>query len=272
MKQILIFGPTSWDTVVSVEEYPENGGFTQGLTRRERAGGAGLNIAVAVSSASIDTLLYSYVGTDEIGRNLKREIGRLKIDSRNIRELVGPSLHAVITVDKNGERTIFALEKNRFSELRYEIAFSPNQIVVFPVWRDFYLPYLEQANMSGATTVVGLAAIQNLSVKASLIIGSERDISKFIFDSHRFETAIITKGAEGVRMITATNSLEVPAQPVSVQDATGAGDSFLSGVLVGLAKGTTLKSAIRIGINWATAAITQIESVPPKWREDFHLE
>jgi sugar/nucleoside kinase (ribokinase family) len=54
--------------------------------------------------------------------------------------------------------------------------------------------------------------------------------------------------------------------------ATGAGDSFLSGILVGLAGGAALNSAIGTGINWATVAITEVGSIPPRWREEFKLE
>ena len=116
MKQVLIFGPTSWDTVIRIDKYPLNGGFVQSLMRDERAGGVGMNIAAAVSSASIETLLYSYVGTDEIGKNLRKQMEEFEFSKENIKEIPGASLHALITVDGTGERTIFALEKNRFPE------------------------------------------------------------------------------------------------------------------------------------------------------------
>ncbi len=269
MKQVLIFGPTSWDTVVKIDKYPENGGFAQSLQRDERAGGAGLNIAAAVSSARVETFLYSYVGTDEIGKNLKELIDSLEINSNNLKELPGPSLHAIITIDAEGERTIFALEKNRFAELNFEIAFSQNQIVVFPVWRDFYLPYLEKANKTGAKTIVGMAAIANPNTTASCMIGSEKDCSDLKVDTGRFDTTIITSGAGGVRIINSTDSKVIPVKPTKVVDATGAGDTFLSGVLVGMANQTSLELAVKTGINWAAAAVSEAGSVPPRWREEF---
>ena len=271
MKQVLIFGPTSWDTVVKIDKYPENGGFAQGLLRDERAGGAGLNIAAAVSSARVETCLYSYVGTDEIGKDLKEQIDKLEINSDNVKELPGPSLHAIITIDAEGERTIFALEKNRFAELNFEITFSQNQIVVFPVWRDFYISYLEKANTAGAKTIVGMAAIANPNTTACYMIGSEKDFSDMKVDSGRFDTTIITSGAGGVRIFNSTDSRVIPVRPTKVVDATGAGDSFLSGVLVGLANQTSLESAVKTGINWAAAAISETGSVPPRWREEFSL-
>lgn len=275
MKQVLIFGPTSWDTVIRIDKYPLNGGFVQSLMRDERAGGVGMNIAAAVSSASIETLLYSYVGTDEIGKNLRKQMEEFEFSKENIKEIPGASLHALITVDGTGERTIFALEKNRFPEINFHVNFSQNQIVVFPVWRDFYLPYLEMANAVRANTVVGMGTITNSTATASIMIGSEKDVSEFNPDFNRFKTTIITRGAAGVKVITAKDAKdakEISVKSVKVEDATGAGDSFLSGVLVGLASGATLDLAVRTGINWATAAVTEVSSVPPKWREEFSLE
>lgn len=271
MTQVLIFGPISWDTVLRMKKYPENGGFAQALMRDERAGGAGLNIAAAVSSASIDTFLLSYVGTDDIGKKLKKQMEEYDFKKEYVREKTGPSLHAVITLDEAGERTIFALEENRFAEIDFDIRFSHDQIVVFPVWRDFYLSYLESANAVGAKTVVGIAASSNPTLTATIMIGSEKDIPEITIDFARFETNIITRGAAGVQIITAKETKELFVKSVNVVDSTGAGDSFLSGVLVGLARGTTLELAVRTGINWATAAISMIGSVPPKWREEFIL-
>ncbi len=272
MKQVLIFGPTSWDTVIRIDKYPENGGFVQSLMCDERAGGVGMNIAAAISSASIDTFLYSYIGTDDIGKNLRKQMEEFEFSKENIREIPGASLHALITIDGTGERTIFALQKNRFPEINFDIKFAQNQIVVFPVWRDFYLPYLEMANALRVKTVVGMGAITNSTATASIMIGSEKDVSEFNPDFHRFETTIITRGAAGVKLINAKGAKEVSVKSVEVEDATGAGDSFLSGVLVGLASGATLDSAVRTGINWAAVAITEVGSVPPKWREEFNLE
>lgn len=270
MSCVLVFGPISLDTVVEIEAFPENGGFVQSLRRSERVGGAGLNIAAAVASAAISTRFFSYVGDDEIGTHLKNQVELLGLDTRDLQTIAGPSLHAVITVDQSGERTVIALEKNRFADIAIEVEFVAEDIVVFPVWRDFYFDYLEKARRSGARTVVGLNAQANKLVHADLIIGSEKDIPEFEFNRLRFSSAIVTRGKKGVSVYEGELESALPSKPVSVIDATGAGDSFLAGVLVGLAKDVELRTAAEIGVEWASSAIQKQGSIPPKWRPEFH--
>lgn len=271
MKRVLIFGPTSWDTIIKINEYPTNGGFAQGVQRDERPGGAGLNVAAAVATAGIETHFFSYVGSDDLGQKLRDHLKASSISNLHLAELAGPSLHAIVTVDSNGERTVFALEKNRFAELRFPINFENRDLVVFPVWRNFYLPYLEDANLAGATTIVGPAAAIEPRAKASFIVGSQNDVEDFEFDKDRFSFAVITRGAQGVTVFSNSEIKDMPAKRVDVVDATGAGDSFLSGVLVGLANDKELNKAIEIGVNWATLALGHSSSIPPKWQMELDV-
>ncbi len=57
----------------------------------------------------------------------------------------------------------------------------------------------------------------------------------------------------------------VPAKKVLVLDTTGAGDAFFSGVTIGLTYGKTLKEACEIGTKLASAAITTMENVCPRF-------
>jgi sugar/nucleoside kinase (ribokinase family) len=270
MRRVAIFGPTSRDTVIEISEYPENGGFAQGETQVERLGGAGLNIASAVATSGVRTSFYTYVGTDEIGKDLLNNLRASKIQELYVKQLPGPSLHALITVDSRGERTIFALEKNRFSELNLNVDFTAEDIVVFPVWRNFYLPYLKAAKDKGSFIVTGLNALNEGEVTADLIVGSEKDVTSTSIDFERFNSAIITAGSKGSKILRKNEVIEFCAKNVKVIDATGAGDSFLAGILVGLAKGLALKDAGIVGRNWAAQTVQEKRSLPTSWRNEFY--
>ncbi|HWJ81470.1 MAG TPA: sugar kinase [Nocardioides sp.] len=62
----------------------------------------------------------------------------------------------------------------------------------------------------------------------------------------------VTQGARGALVVTAEETLEVPAFAVDVVDTTGCGDAFSAGFLRGVALGHDLAAAARLGC--ATAA------------------
>lgn len=77
------------------------------------------------------------------------------------------------------------------------------------------------------------------------------------------ELAAITMGAEGAMAIYNGEITSVPAFPVDkVVDATGAGDLFASGFLLGMARGQTLESALQTGCLAASEVISHIGARP----------
>jgi len=77
------------------------------------------------------------------------------------------------------------------------------------------------------------------------------------------ELAAITMGAEGAMAVHNGEVVSVPAFPVEkVVDATGAGDLFAAGFLLGMARGQTLESALKTGCLAASEVITHIGARP----------
>jgi sugar/nucleoside kinase (ribokinase family) len=77
------------------------------------------------------------------------------------------------------------------------------------------------------------------------------------------ELAAITMGAEGAMAIHNGEIVSVPAYPVDkVVDATGAGDLFASGFLLGMARGQTLESSLKTGCLAASEVISHIGARP----------
>ncbi len=81
---------------------------------------------------------------------------------------------------------------------------------------------------------------------------------------------VVTLGARGaVYLDTRTDEMGMePACPTHLVDSTGAGDAFLSGVVMGLRRGMRLSDAVRAGTRLASAAIQTEESCAPK-QPDF---
>ena len=77
------------------------------------------------------------------------------------------------------------------------------------------------------------------------------------------EVAAITMGADGAMAICNGEVISVPAFPVDkVVDATGAGDLFASGFLLGLARGQTMDAALKTGCLAASEVISHIGARP----------
>jgi len=77
------------------------------------------------------------------------------------------------------------------------------------------------------------------------------------------ELAAITMGAEGAMAVHNGEVVSVPAFPVEkVVDATGAGDLFAAGFLIGMARGQTLEAALKTGCLAASEVITHIGARP----------
>ena len=84
------------------------------------------------------------------------------------------------------------------------------------------------------------------------------------------ELAAITMGAEGAMAIHNGEIVSVPAFPIDkVVDATGAGDLFASGFLLGMARGQNLESALKTGCLAAHEVISHIGARPQLDLEDL---
>ena len=77
---------------------------------------------------------------------------------------------------------------------------------------------------------------------------------------------VVTMGGQGAVYASMNGEKGVcPAQKVHVRDTTGAGDSFFSGVAIGLTYGKTLAESCVIGTRLAASVITTTDNVCPRF-------
>lgn len=75
--------------------------------------------------------------------------------------------------------------------------------------------------------------------------------------------AVITLGAEGLYYATSEESGRLPALPVDVVDATGAGDALTAAIAYGLLEGVSPGEAVRLGLAAAALTLSCRETVCP---------
>ncbi|HEX4386975.1 MAG TPA: PfkB family carbohydrate kinase [Myxococcales bacterium] len=72
---------------------------------------------------------------------------------------------------------------------------------------------------------------------------------------------ILTDGPRGCTLLTVTSELHLPALPAVERDPTGAGDCFLAGFALGLARGYSEDRALRLA-SWCGARAVEHPGVP----------
>lgn len=264
-----IIGPVAWDSVVYTNEFLRPGAFTQGIRFEERGGGTGANVARALATAGVDTGFIGYLGNDQHGTDLAAELAESPIQHLQLTRIVGPTSHVLILVDGTGDRSILGMAPDHLDVVSLKnVPLQPGDTVVFVVWRAHFAADLAIAQAAGCKVVVGLDAVQDPNVAGGFMaIGSIHDLTnpgQLQQLAQRFERVVVTAGAKGATEYRGGQTLQQPALPTSVVDATGAGDSFLAGYLTALARGIDdSATALKLAATWAAATVGSQASVPP---------
>jgi sugar/nucleoside kinase (ribokinase family) len=268
-RRVWIIGPVAIDRVAYIDQLPIPGSFTRPTRIVERIGGSSGNVALALAELGVETGFIGYIGDDEEGRKIEKRFTESKIKNLYLKKIEGKSNSALVMVDSAGERTIVALTDNHLAEISLEgIPIESNDIVVFSLWRSFFIEHLKTVQALGCITVVGLEALTDSHVaRADFAVGSEVELYGANPDNHldRFPTIVVTRGPSGIDQYRESDQLHQDALVAKVVDTTGAGDSFLAGYLSYLAADLAdLRSALRYGAEWAAATVAIEGSEPAR--------
>ena len=267
-KKVWVHGPISLDTVVYLSEFPNPGSFMNAIRTEQRTGGTAANVALGLCTASVETGFISYLGKDEIGKQLLNVLEQSHIRDLMITYIDDKSNHALVLVDGKSERTIIAMATPHLRELRMDdVAVQPGEIVAFILWREEFLTDLHRAQSAGCFTVVGAGALADPAVDhADLLIGSRNDFPSELHPEehlHRFTTIVLTDGIKGAALYSGDTKINQPTFKVDVKDTTGAGDAFIAGFLAGIAHELNPTQSLEIAAQWAATSVQFNSSIPP---------
>lgn len=79
--------------------------------------------------------------------------------------------------------------------------------------------------------------------------------AKAIVERGEAEHVVVSLGSEGAILVNASETIQLPAIPVEVSSAVGAGDSFLAAMVFKLAEGRPAAEALRFGMAGGAAAV-----------------
>ncbi|MDO5754966.1 MAG: ribokinase [Tissierellia bacterium] len=280
-KKVVVIGSINMDLVVHLDEIPGIGETVLGESLGEYAGGKGANQAVALAKAGVNTFFIGKIGDDIYGDDVLLEMKKAGINTGGIQRTKGNTGLAIIQVDRKAQNNIvvipganYKIGEEDLEKYRKEISRMDYALFQLEIPLDLVEKGLDLARELEIKTILNPAPAQNLTTeflkKVDLLIPNEYELgkitSKNIENQDDIESAsqllldqgvkeiLVTLGAQGVYYTNGVERAYYPAFQVEAIDTTGAGDSFIGGLLAGLCKGEFMEKAIERG--QATSAIT----------------
>jgi len=298
-KRVACIGITVLDILVfGIDE----GIFDRDTTDVERVelqtGGDALNEAVILSALGHDSVLMGTVGDDVWGEYIINQLKSRGVDTGAV--CVIPSLPTVVStvlITKNGERHFLVKKKNSatFDEkcLNYDVIESCDAVSIGSVFYDEALDsrldsVLYLARKNNALTFGDLSyrpgytlenakgylplfdfLVPNLKEAQGLTGKTDPEsIAGKILD-YGVKNVIIKMGENGCYIQNAAEKLMVPAfKTDNVVDTTGAGDSFLAGLIAGTLEGLDIESAAVFANAAASANVRGLGAAFVKSRDE----
>jgi sugar/nucleoside kinase (ribokinase family) len=269
----------------------------------EVSGGSAANTIVGVASLGARAAFVGKVKDDELGRVFAHDIRAAGVAFSTPPASAGPSTaRCYVLVTPDGERTM-----NTYLGAAQDL--HPNDIDADAVaaaqvtYLEGYLwdpPHAKEAFLKAAKIAHGAERDVALTLSdafcvdryraefldlirtgtVDLVFANERELHS-LYQTANFDTAlnalrndarlaVVTRSEKGCLVVTREETDAVPASPVErVVDATGAGDLFAAGFLVGLARGADYRTAARLGALAAGEVIQHLGARPEASLKDL---
>jgi adenosine kinase len=262
----------------------------------EVSGGSAANTIVGVASLGARAAFIGKVKDDELGRVFAHDIRAAGVAFATPPASAGPSTaRCYVLVTPDGERTM-----NTFLGAAQDLHpndIDPDAVAAAQVlYLEGYLwdpPHAKEAFVKAAKIAHGAERDVALTLSdafcvdryraefldlirsgtVDLVFANERELHS-LYQTADFETAlnalrndarlaVVTRSEKGCLVVTREETDAIPANPVErVVDATGAGDLFAAGFLVGLSRGADYRTAARLGALSAAEVIQHLGARP----------
>jgi ribokinase len=249
---------------------PGPGETVLGDTFAEHPGGKGLNQAIAATRAGARVAFVGAVGQDAAGDLLVATMTDDGVSTQHVARVRQPTGRALIGVSAAGENSIIVVAgANTMVTAEHlppaRVVLAQLEVPVASVRRA-----LAAARARGSITVLNPAPAQELDEdllgmcdvvvpnqhEAVLLGGADRLLELGA------SAVVITRGAAGVELHSASGAEHLPAFAVAVVDTTAAGDSFCGALCARLAAGDGIAGALRFACAAGALATTRAGAVP----------
>ena len=291
-KDVLVIGSLNIDKIYRVDSLPQNGETIQASNVFQRAGGKGLNQAVAVARSNGNISLLGGLGEDEEGEYLYEVLRKENISAEYIKKSnMFTTGEAIILVDKNGENIIITYPgANRLlNDLnpRDDTNIIRDSKVVLMHWdinSKVGEKFILESYANNTPVLLNLAPVKKINKsifdKIEILIVNEieafqltniklnydEDVKNFgnKLINYGCNNVIVTLGEKGAYVNNGKEDKFIEAPNVKAVDTTAAGDTFL-GYLANYYTEKSIFEATNISIKAASVAVTKmgaVDSIP----------
>ncbi len=274
MARILLLANLNCDHVLLLNESLVAGGRLLYRDQGCRLGGGAANTGIGLLWAGHQVSIVARVGNDDTGDWLRQQAAELGLDITHVEQFDGETGELLVLVDSQGERTI--LRQHRRPALPGGLPMAPVDCLY--VNHDGGEAAAYMAQMAEHSLVVSqypkggrwarpcqvmIASAADL-VRQQDLFGHARELA-----GDRLQWLVVTHGEQGAEAFSAEQHIRVPARPVSVVDATGAGDAFAGGLIHGLVAGLPMSATLSQAGQWAAYTLSSSSSIPSEQLKSY---
>jgi ribokinase len=285
--KILNFGSLNIDKVYEVDSLVRPGETITSRSFKKFCGGKGLNQSIALASAGAVVHHAGKIGKD--GLFLKAYLEEAGVDVSNIDVTDGPTGHAIIQVNRNGENSIIL-----FGGANHKITGKDVNLILRELNPGDYL--LLQNEISVMPEILRRASEAKLKIvfnpapmEPGVLRYPLKGVKYFIMNEIEGEgftgerepeqiisnmlitfpdaAIVLTLGENGVHYADSKTRLFTPAKKVATLDTTGAGDAFVGYFVAGLVAGRSVEKCLHTANQAAAICVTKpgaADSIPKK--------
>lgn len=280
----LVFGSLNIDYVYQVEHFVQRGETLASSSLQRFSGGKGLNQAVALSRAGMETYMAGAIGED--GAFLLEELFRSGVDTRYISQKAIPTGHAIIQNTPDGDNCILLYGGANRSVSEQQAAyvlgqFEKEDLLLVQNEISSLLPIMRMGKERGMHVALNPSPMDcklirealpytdtlllNRIEAAQLLETEESEPEELLDRVHRrfgCPEIVLTLGSDGAMLWREGYVIQQKAFPVVAKDTTGAGDTFTGFYLAGIQQWKDAKLALRFAAAAAALAVTRPGASP----------
>ena len=279
MANILLVANLNCDRIFNLNQTLKAGGRFHYQDGGQRLGGGGANTGIGLVWAGHQVSLVSQVGRDDVGDWLLAEASTQGINCSLIQRRPGNTNEMLLMMTPDGERTIIRPERPQF-----ELPLPPN-------WQNVDALYINSSTEGAASWaktamshcwVLAQLAKDQRPRPCHVLIASLSDMQGRCGDDkwqfaksvagEKLKYFIVTDGENGSTLYTATEAVDVAAEPSTVVDTTGAGDAYAAGLIHGLVNHLVIVDAMAEAAIWSGFAVASDSSIPGKALKQYLAE